>query len=733
MLLNFTISSFFALPAILGKVLAILKNLAAVAALQHRNLAMKFPNLEFDYDDAGRIELLQFVDAIVKRYTDEEDCTGVLTPPRSGKAAVVFLSALELRNVGAPFVHAVTPWKNLADQLTSSEKIEKTLQFYGARGYKGEITTDSLSSISHHKYWQYGQGDAPTLLASTIHLIHSNICIVEQAIRYAYESTGMRPCYIIDETHLVGQERKWYDTASRLLEAGAYVVAMTGTEVRSDKKLAFGFTYEPVINVEPKQQRSSVFKGKTTSEDGIQKYEIGIGSSITTEYKILPVGTEPVYISTAFERGWCAPLEMKLFDFSFKEKGGNRTSNVGDAKLIELQGITIQLLQSDECIIASVRFFLNELARLRQNPETKDAKGMFITLSDEKHLIAKGDKLKDERANYHARLIKKELKQQLSILDPESRSVFGRMNIEICTSTDLNGEPDQNAANKLHLFTRTSIDKETGDDPIDVLLVKNMGVVGLDVPELKVMVDLSNLSCCSPKIQANLRTTTVWSDKQVTAINILPKLPENQKFAEQCGSWGNNVKISEFTEEESRLVAIKDKPLPEIEVVQGSAYVAAYYDSHGKMTIGDHEQAIKIVRRKYPVTHIMTVSQILETIEIGGFPLCDNDYKDPGPTPKEQVVVGNGVTIIDIGAKRQKLKQDRPFGKTAQDLTSKLVSYSTDKTLWVKVYKRLVSNAKTYSGVSKGESVESITDPDLLLSLVDNLDRSYEEMKVEFS
>lgn len=693
---------------------------------------MKFPNLKFDYDDAGRIELLQFVDAIVKRYVDDEDCTGVLTPPRSGKATVVSLSALELRNAGAPFVHAVTPWKNLADQLTSSEKIEKTLQFYGARGYKGEITTDSLSSISHHKYWQYGQGNAPTLLASTIHLIHSNISIVEQAIRYAYESTGMRPCYIIDETQLVGQERKWYDTASRLLDAGAYVVAMTGTEVRSDKKLAFGFTYEPVIGVDPTEKRSSVFKGKTTSEDGIEKYEIGVGSSVTTEYKILPIGTEPVYIATAFERGWCAPLEIQLFDFSFnfKKSDENETLNIGNAKPVQLQGIIAHLLQSDECITASVRLFLNELARRRQNPETKDTKGMFITLSDSDHLIAKGDKLKDERANYHARLIKKELKQQLSALNPELRSLLGRMNIEICTSTDLNGEPDQNAANKLHLFTRTSIDEETGDDPIDVLLVKNMGVVGLDVPELKVMVDLSNLSCCSPKIQANLRTTTVWMDKQVNATNILPKLPENRKFAEQCGAWGGNVKISEFTEEESKVVNFETKTPPEIEVVKGSAHVAGYYDSHGKVTIGDHEQTIKAVRRKYPVTHILTVSQILETIKAGGFPLDDNDYKDPGPTPKEQVVVNDKVKIVSIGAKREKLKKDRPFGKTAQDLTSKLVSYSTDKTLWIETYKRLVNKTKIYSGVPKGQSVENITDPEILLSLVDNLDRSYEEMKL---
>jgi len=691
---------------------------------------MKFKHLAFDYDDAGRVELLQFVDAIVKRYKAGEDCTGVLGGPRVGKASVAILGAMELRSHGVPYVHAVAPWKTLADQLTSSEKIQKTLRFYGARGWQGEITTDSLSTISHHKYWQYGQGQAPTLLASTIHLLHSNISIVEQAIRYACETTGKRPCYIIDETQLVGQERKWYDTVSRLLQAGAYVVAMTGTEVRSDKKLAFGFTYEPVVGVEPQEKRSAVFKGKTTMEDGIEKYEIGVGSSVVTEYKILPIGTEPIYISTAFNRGWCAPLEIHLFDFSFKNNEVNKEVNIGNANATQLRGITTHLLQSDECIAASVRLFLKELSRLRQNPETKDAKGMFVTLSDSEHLIAKGDKLKDERANYHARLIKKELKHQLSMLNAESRAVLGRMNIEICTSTDLNGEPDQSAADKLHLFTRTSIDEETGKDPIDVLLVKNMGIVGLDVPELKVMVDLSNLSCCSAKIQANLRTTTVWSDKQVNAINILPKLPENKKFAEQCGAWGGNVTISEFTEEETKLVDFEVKPLPDVEVIKGSAHVAGYYDSHGKVTIGDHERTIKALRRKYPATHFLTVSQILETMKSGGFPLSDEDYNDPGPSTKEQVVITDGVKIVNMGAKRQKLKEDRPFGKTAQELTSKLVSYAADKNLWINTYKRLVKKAKIYSGVPVDQSVEHISDPDLLLSLADNLDRSYEELKI---
>ena len=50
-----------------------MKNPAVVAALHFCDFPMKFPNLKFDYDDAGRIELLQFVDAIVKRYVDDEE------------------------------------------------------------------------------------------------------------------------------------------------------------------------------------------------------------------------------------------------------------------------------------------------------------------------------------------------------------------------------------------------------------------------------------------------------------------------------------------------------------------------------------------------------------------------------------------------------------------------------------------------------------------------------------
>ena len=691
---------------------------------------MRFDSLQFDYDDAGRVELLHLVNSIIKRYQDNEDCTGVLWPPRGGKASLIALAAMELEALGAPYVHAVTPWKSLADQLTASEKIGKTLHFYKARGYQGEISTDSIDAISHHKYWLYGHNKSATLMASTIHLIHSNIGIVEQAIRYAIETTGMRPCYLIDETQLVGQERKWYDTISRLLDAGAYAVAMTGTEVRTDKKLAFGFTYEPVIGIDPQEKSASVFKGKSTSVDGIEKYEIGVGSSVITEYKVLPIGTEPVYISTAFERGWCSPLEIQLFDFSFKHNDAEESLNIGDAKPAQLRGITARLLQSDECIAASVKMFLKELLRLRRNPETKDAKGMFVTLSDSEHLIAKGDKLKDEKANYHARLIKKEIKDQLSRMDQASRAALGRMNIQICTSTTMDGEPDQNASNKLRCFGLTSID-DNGDDPIDVLLVKNMGTVGLDVPELKVMVDLSNLSYCSPKIQANLRTTTVWSGKQVTAINILPKLPENVKFAEGCGAWGGNVRISEFTERETKIVDCRSQPVPEIEVIKDSAYVAGYYDSRGQVTIGDHEQILKAIRRKYPAAHVLTTSQVLETYEAGGFPLKDTDMQDPGPSPKEQVVIDNGVKIVNMGEKRNKIKADRPFGKTAQSFASDLVSYDNDKELWLKTYKRLVKKAKIYSDVPIAQSVEAITDPDVLLSLANNLEIAYKEMKAE--
>ena len=88
-------------------------------------------NLKHLTKDGGRPPITKAVSLTLDRYLNGHSEVGHVVPPRVGKSSIIRGAAMELTTAGAPFVLCLSPWTNLADQITSKQKTEEFMRHYG--------------------------------------------------------------------------------------------------------------------------------------------------------------------------------------------------------------------------------------------------------------------------------------------------------------------------------------------------------------------------------------------------------------------------------------------------------------------------------------------------------------------------------------------------------------------------------------------------------------------------
>jgi hypothetical protein len=689
--------------------------------------------LAFQYEDAGRPEIINSLIAVVKRYIAGEKITGLQVAPRVGKQSIVVLVANEARAQGAPFVHCTVPWTNLCYQIVDENRNQKTFDFYKAYGTVEPFRADIVETIPHHKYYcSYRQSQS--LLCSTVQLLHANIGTVVEAVKYAIKSTGKRPVFIIDEAQLMGEGQSWYEMTERLIDAGAYIVSMTGTERRIDKKPIVGFQYTKAPDVEEESFAFSQIKEVKKNDNGEKIASVASGTMKTTEYIVKPIGSEPVPIRRAFEKGWCESMDVKTFDFEVMDIATGDKFKISEASLEKTRPNLIKWLMSDECVKVAAKHVLDDFVRRRVELGLSEAKAMFVTLSDVEHVKKKGDKEMDENANYHARKIRKEFLSQLAELPIQVRAHLGRVNAEICTSALSDGGPDKASMEKLRRFALTEMD-DKGIEPIDVIFVKNMGVVGLDVPQLKTMANLSNNSADAPTtLQANLRIATKWPKSEVPALLVLPAHYHGRKFRDMCGKWSNKIRVSVFEEDGVSEKVIQDRQKELLEVVNGSGKVHSYSTHDGFVIQEDMEATVIAVRVKYKAANLLSYYQLIETIKQGAFPLSDQERQEAVSADQgdEGVKSSAGVQVVNTSKQRHDAESGESYGSKLQRLTGRIVHYSSEPERWKDARRRIDDCAKMICGV-RYQKKKDIIDPQVHADLFAALDDAYVIVQDEFN
>jgi hypothetical protein len=469
-------------------------------------------NLQFSYKPGDRPELIEAVSQTVAAYTNGDTCIGHMLPPRAGKSTVIRASGIELKAAGAPFVHLLTPWKNLAKQIHDEAKVEAQLAT-APYDWDGPYKPYTLSIINKSTYWKTKK--ETTLISSTIHLVHKNKDVVVSAVEACIEQGLGRPVFAVDEAHLVGEVSMWWETVEALMTAGAFVVALTGTPGRVDGRLIPGFTAVPLTEKQTKthtriKKRGDVYLNKQKQLVRLCTKVDEVYARAEVEFRARGVSVDFV---TAFQRGWLQSCEPVPVEFDVRDPETDQIVPLSSVPEGVAQTHLGRWLRSSECCRATAKVAAEQLNLWRKvHP---DAKMLVITTFDTQANSEGGSDFQEDTnaCNAHAREFRRAFMDAVVELqgDLGSNCVLRLedLSMEICTSKLDNGEIDDTTTNKLLRFGLTRTDT-AGNAPIDVLVVKNMGVVGLDVPECKVMVDLSQIRRGPVKAQLAFRPLTVW-------------------------------------------------------------------------------------------------------------------------------------------------------------------------------------------------------------------------------
>ena len=260
---------------------------------------------------------------------------------------------------------------------------------------------------------------------------------------------------------------------------------LTATPNRTDKTFIAGFDYDPV-RTEP-----------TTVRRGM---EVWRGDTVT--YRLVPDH------ETTFAQAWAElppalcyiariPIAVEMARYGFGEDGEKAVTDISEVPAFLVRSTLAEIVRDDDVVKACSAEFVKSLKERKQNfPETA---GIIFVGND----LNRED---DTETNAHARQVAQAVRQFDSSLD-----------IKIATSTS-----DENPREVLDEF-------QNGMG--DVLIVKQMGGVGMDVPRLKVCLDLSTFRTESLYVQRICRVATVWQptadsdDLVLTATYITPDDP----------------------------------------------------------------------------------------------------------------------------------------------------------------------------------------------------------------
>ena len=366
-----------------------------------------------------------------------------------------------------------------------------------------------------------------------------------------------------------------------LAEAGAYIVLLTGTPYRSDGKRIYGFDFQ-VEQTKP----VTLFK---TREGADHNRVVDIYEGEKSILRIVPDW------ETTLREAWdvenppslckmtrlAYDIDLTSFDMITGEQTGTETLSTLPPS--RLSGQLMRLLREDSVIEAFCEILANQLHHRRE--DAAEAAAIVYVGNDQEG---------DDRDNDHAwRVV-----EALARIEPSFRCL-------VATSTT-----DNNAARTLRRFQ---------DGEGDVLVVKQMGGTGLDVPRMKVCLDLSVVRTAQQYVQRVARIATIHrrsddpNDVQMTAVYITPNDILGAALWESfVASQGGETFLTNL--EYVRTIEAGDgkvPPTPEYFRPEGLADLDYYSDTNMQVSPGETLSTVEKVIEALPVLQrLMTLPDV---------------------------------------------------------------------------------------------------------------------------
>jgi hypothetical protein len=493
-----------------------------------------------------------------------------------------------------------------------------------------------------------------------------------------------------------------------LINAGAFVVTMTGTSKRADSVNILGFKVVPQSEWQQKNEKVVIHRGEPYVRDSdgmlVRKNEMEVRQLKERDSVTEATGVSITW-DEAFDKEWLHPVSPQAQDFEVICDG--EVSRMKDISASTAARHIGNWVRSAECCRQLAHKGVEALGLWRTVHGLPTTKLLAVTTSDK-------DTGSDEKqANAHAREIRRQIQTAI-----ESDPILSKQDlcVEICTSVDENGEPDSNSVEKLYRFGLTRVDSK-GLTPIDVLIVKGMGIVGLDVPECKILLDASTIRKGPMKLQLATRILTTWrrpnGDLVPEALAFYPMDPANVEIYSSLAMASQGVgkdRIIENVDNLSQEVEVPDPEAP-MHVVDKTGVNAAYHDEAGKWAEGNYDDLIRRIYTTWPETIGIRRITLIEMYQRGAFP--DEAMAEASAAAAEK---SSERRFVDLGAQLDEEK-DESFGSIANKLATTIFSYQKDPTRWSECVTRLQSKAKRRCQVSPDQSVSRIQDPDKLREL----------------
>ena len=506
---------------------------------------------------------------------DGKPSTGIVLPTRYGKSDVIKMGGLGLLlDDLVSHVVILEPATILAEQILDPQRFEAS-----AKRHK-------VPSVLANGITRWVMRDSPKMpfpprgakfVSLTVQMANLNREFFDHWVRYVTEHQHQpAPVFFVDEAHTGSVDNQWGATASTLQEAGAHLVLLTATPNRTDKTLISGFNYEP-IRTEP-----------TTIRFG---QELWRGDRVT--WRLLPDH------ETSFAEAWAEtppalcyisriPIAVEMARFGFDIDGEKGTTDLSDVPASHARSALSSVVRDPDVVRACCQKFV-EFLQDRRKAAPATAGIVFV-----------GNDVQDDvQDNAHARQVVDVLRQ------------FDRnLDIRVATSTS---EDDP----------RGVIDRfQSGTG--DVLVVKQMGGVGMDVPRLKVCLDLSTFRTESLYVQRICRVATVWQpsedpeDLVLTATYITPDDPFSEalfdNFIRREGGDAETVTPEEL--DYIRTEASGPQRLPDYFLVTGNTSVGDLKDTERRTAKGEELGPVQKLLRIFPeLTKRRTEPEVANIIE----------------------------------------------------------------------------------------------------------------------
>ena len=434
------------------------------------------------------------IDKIFIRVREGAKYIAIVLPPGYGKSDVIRVSSvmLMLQKMACRTL-ILEPAENLRGQIVDETKMSDSVDRYNLPNVLGKALRTFEAKTAPIKPWPPGRNRDAAFVSMTMQLANrdSNRQFLEQWVAAEKRSNDAPVLVFVDEAHTGSDLNEWGSTTRALVEAGAIAVLLTGTPYRSDGRPIEGFDTE--------WEDTKPIRLSKLRQDGEQRLvDIYEGQRSILRLK-------PDYEHTLRE-SWdidSPPALCKLtrlaYDFDLDSHDRITGDTLPDTALSRLTPVRAsgrfgEFLRQDAVVTYLCEAFLRELHLRQQDAPT--AAGIIFVGNNDNSLL---DPLEREHAL--------KVQSTLSRLSPSVK-------VMVATSDD--------SSEGLQALKRFQQDEG------DVVVVKQMGGVGYDVPRLKVCLDLSVVRQAAPFVQRVMRIARVWrsgegrDDVQMTAVYITP-------------------------------------------------------------------------------------------------------------------------------------------------------------------------------------------------------------------